>query len=221
MNGIGPVQVKICGITTPEDAVMCLKHGADALGLVFYPKSPRFVTDQKARAVVDALPSPLFAVGVFVDEPAKEVASHAKAAGIGWVQLHGRETPETVEELRSIGIKVIKVLFLNREPFFSDHVRYRPDAFLAECAGEKLPGGNAKIWDWSRALGATGDAPMILAGGLSPENAASAIESAGPDAVDVSSSVELSYGIKDESKVRAFMNAVRSLPPRNTRRIFL
>lgn len=220
MNRTSRIGVKICGITTPEDALMCADAGADAAGLVFYPRSPRFVTDRQAGAVVDALRGRTAAVGVFVDESAGSILARARATGIGWVQLHGGETPETVDELRANGLKVIKALFFNRVPDFTDAGKYLPDAFLVECAGGALPGGNARTWDWAGALGVTGKIPMILAGGLSSSNAAAAVSSAGADAVDASSSLESSFGIKDESKVRAFMDAIRALPPRNTRRIF-
>jgi len=214
------VQVKICGITTPEDAQMCADFGADAVGLVFYPKSPRFVTDQQAHAVVEALRGKTAAVGVFVDESAESILARARATGIGWVQLHGRETPETVDELKANGLKVIKALFFNRAPGFADAGLYRPDAFLVECAGGQLPGGNAKTWDWAEAVGITGKVPMILAGGLSAENAVFAAAGAKADALDASSALESAHGKKDEKRVRAFMDAIRALPPRNTRRIF-
>ncbi|MBI5846188.1 MAG: phosphoribosylanthranilate isomerase [Deltaproteobacteria bacterium] len=220
MKGSERVQVKICGITTPEDALMCAGFGADAVGLVFYPKSPRFVTDGQARAVTDALPPSVAAVGVFVNETAQSVLAHARTSGIEWAQLHGQEPPETVDELRASGIRVIKVLFINRAPNFIDAALYRPDAFLMECAEGALPGGNAKTWDWTEALGVTGEVPMILAGGLSAENAAFAATGAKADALDASSALESAYGKKDEKRVRAFMDAIRALPPRNTRRIF-
>ena len=114
-----------------------------------------------------------------------------------------------MEELQNEGVAVIKALFANGRPAFSDAPRYQVRAFLAECAGERLPGGSGKAWNWSLASALSGDHLLILAGGLTPENVAQAVEDASPDAVDVSSGVESQPGTKDLQKVRDFLDAVR------------
>ncbi len=214
------VQAKICGVRTPEIARVAVEAGADAVGLVFHPKSPRCVTISEARAVVEALPAAVAAVGVFADEPPEKVLEIAAAAGIHWVQLHGAEAPGCVKLLRAAGLKVIKALFANRPPDFSAAARYEADAFLVECAGGALPGGNAKTWDYAKARGAGGAVPLILAGGLSPENVAKAAALALPGAVDASSSLESAPGEKDPARIRRFLDSVKSLNLPLTKRIF-
>lgn len=211
----GCPQVKICGLTVVEEAVACAEAGADAIGCVFYPQSPRHLADDAARAICRALPARVCPVGVFVDETFSGVMRRVEHCGLRAVQVHGRETPQLVEELRSEGIIVIKGLFMKREPFIRDAGVYGATAYLVECGAGRLPGGNAEVWNWGEAVAAFPlDAPLALAGGLSPENVREAITSASPDAVDVSSGVEASPGRKDIDKARRFIEAVRccSLP---------
>ena len=202
-------QVKICGLTTIAEALACAELGADAIGCVFYPPSPRFVTDHQAKEICNALPASVWSVGVFVNNTLSEILTKVQHCGLRAVQLHGQETQELVEELQNEGVAVIKALFANGRPAFSDAPRYQVRAFLAECAGERLPGGSGKAWNWSLASALSGDHLLILAGGLTPENVAQAVEDASPDAVDVSSGVESQPGTKDLQKVRDFLDAVR------------
>ncbi|MCF8024855.1 MAG: phosphoribosylanthranilate isomerase [Desulfobacteraceae bacterium] len=215
------IQVKICGITQPEDALVCAAWGADAAGLVFYPKSPRFVTVNRAAQITSMLPSHVTSVGVFVNESFETIMETAYHCGLFAVQLHGRETPELVEKLREKGLCVIKCLYVNGTPNIKEACQYNASSFLVECSTGVLPGGNAKTWDWSLARQFAKNHPTIIAGGLSPQNATQAIDSARPDAVDVSSAVESSPGKKDTQKVRDFIYAVRLCNISNqTRRIF-
>lgn len=208
-NGQRAIQVKICGLTRPDEAVACAEAGADAVGLVFFPKSPRHVSLDRAREISSALAPAVARVGVFVDFDFGGVKETAEACGLTGVQLHGRETPKMVERLRAQGLVVIKALFANRAPNFAAAVQYAPSAFLAECAGGKLPGGNAMAWDWGTAKALGQSHPLVLAGGLDPDNVGQAIAAAAPAAVDVSSGVEASPGRKDPEKVRRFIDAVR------------
>ncbi len=203
------IQVKICGLTAPEMAVRCAEMGADAVGLVFFPKSPRHVSDAAARSICAALPEQVHKVGVFVDESEAVVLGKARYCGLTAVQLHGRETPETVRRLRAEGLVVLKGLFASREPTLAAADDYDPTAFLLECGKGVLPGGNAAVWDWSGARDFGRQYPLVLAGGLSPENVAEAIAAAEPDAVDVSSGVETAPGVKDPDKMEAFIGAVK------------
>jgi phosphoribosylanthranilate isomerase len=147
-------------------------------------------------------------VGVFVDESYDTVMRAVQTAGLRAVQLHGREAPILVDRLRANGLVVIKALFYNGAPAFKAIDQYAADAYLLECVGGPLPGGNALAWNWSKARNLSTTAPCILAGGLTPSNIATAIRDAEPDAVDVSSGVERHPGCKDLAKVRALCRAV-------------
>jgi len=212
------VQVKVCGLTRVDEAVACGQAGAAAIGCVFYAKSPRCVTTATARDLRRALPPEIACVGVFVDEPFKRIMAIATHTGITAVQLHGSESPEVVGLLRREGLFVIKALFADRSPLLDEGPHYSPSAFLVECGRGPLPGGNAQDWDWSRARPFADHHPLILAGGLTPENAARAVRAALPDAVDVSSGVEAGPGRKDIRKVEQFIAAVATAGAR--RRIF-
>jgi phosphoribosylanthranilate isomerase len=208
------VQVKICGLTRVKEAVGCAQAGARAVGCVFYPKSPRCVSVAVAADIRRALPAGTACVGVFVDEPFETVMPIVRRAGISAVQLHGREPPELAELLRREGLFVIKALFAERAPGFEKAPHYEPSAFLAECGQGPLPGGNAQAWEWGRAAALGRRHPLILAGGLTPENAAQAVRAARPDAVDVSSGVETSPGCKDIRKVEQLIAAVATASAR-------
>ena len=201
-------QVKICGLTGIDDAVKCAELGADAIGLVFHPKSPRFVTDKRAREISLALPKKTKKVGVFVDETFASIMQKIERCGINAVQLHGNEPPQLVGSLRKENLIIIKALFLEKKPAFEDAVNYEVSAFLAECGTGALPGGNALSWDWEKAKMISGKYPLILAGGLTPENVSQAVSLCLPDAVDVSSGVESAPGIKDIEKVKLFISRV-------------
>ena len=206
-------QVKICGLTLPEEAAACADLGADAIGLIFFPKSPRHLSVEGAGAVVAALPRSVPAVGVFVNATFDAIMDRVDRCGLRMVQLHGRENPELVDRLRSRGIGVVKALFVDGRPGFPDRRRYHADAFLAECARGPLPGGNAMVWDWRAARALRGAAPLVLAGGLSPDNVRDAVHDALPAAVDVSSGVEIAPGRKDLVKVARLLEAVRQTAP--------
>jgi phosphoribosylanthranilate isomerase len=212
------VQVKICGLTRADEAAACAAAGAHAIGLVFYPRSRRYISAETAREIRRALPPAVVPVGVFVDAPPETILQVARTAGIGAVQLHGCEPPEVIERLRREGLFVIKALFAERAPAFEDAPRYPASAFLVECGQGALPGGNAQDWDWARAGPLAERHPLILAGGLTPLNAAQAICAACPDAVDVSSGVETAPGRKDIRTVQAFIRAATAAPCR--RRVF-
>jgi len=203
-------QVKICGLTRPDEALACARMGADAIGLVFYPRSPRHLTPRQAGNICRCLPPDVKPVAVCVDMPSEEILALAAECGFGTVQLHGRETPEKVARLARAGLRVIKALFANRPPEMTLAPRYEAAAaFLVECGQGKLPGGNARAWDWTLPPGLFARQPVILAGGLAPDTVRRALRAGRPDAVDVSSGVERSPGRKDLQKVRAFLSAVK------------
>jgi phosphoribosylanthranilate isomerase len=208
----------VCGLTRAGEAAACAELGAAAIGCVFYPKSPRCVTPVAARDIRRALPPQVACVGVFVDEPFECILAVAAETGITAVQLHGNEPPELVSRLQREGLFVIKALFADRQPGIELAPRYPAAAILAECGRGPLPGGNAQAWDWGRAAALGSRRPLILAGGLTPGNAAQALRAALPDALDVSSGVEAVPGRKDLAKVKHFIAAVADAGAR--RRIF-
>ena len=209
-GGPAAPQVKVCGLTLVDEAVACAEMGADAIGLVFYPPSPRLVSEKMAREISGNLPEQVWKIGVFVDEPFPAVIKKAEFCRLNCVQLHGTEPPEMVEALEMAGISVIKSLFVKKRPFLSEAGLYRASAYLIESGGGFVPGGAGLSWKWAEAGELAGKIPCILAGGLSPENVGAAIYEFGPDAVDVSSGVESEPGRKDIVKVRAFIDAVRN-----------
>ncbi len=214
-------QIKICGLTDIEQARACAELGADAVGLVFFPKSPRNVSLEQARAITAAVPREVVTVGVFVNPSHEAVMTVVSQCGLGAVQLHGRESPELTACLAAEKITVIKALFIGGNPSMETVDTYSASAFLVECSGGKLPGGNALTWDWKAARAFGKSHPLVLAGGLSPDNVRQAIADAEPDAVDVSSGVEAAPGKKDLVKVADFISAVsRSTIGRICRPIF-
>ncbi len=202
-------QIKICGLTRVDEAVGCAELGADAIGLMFYPKSPRYISDRKAFEISTALLEKAKTVGVFVNAAYDEIMEKVENCRLSMVQLHGQETPDLVRRLSDMHIPVIKVLFVDGTPTLSEADHYPASAFLVECGKGKLPGGNALTWNWQSAKNFGENHPLVLAGGLSPKNVANAVADALPVAVDVSSGVELSPGLKDLQKVSDFISAAR------------
>jgi phosphoribosylanthranilate isomerase len=207
MTTIRP-QVKICGLTRVEEALACARAGADAIGLVFFPPSPRHVSSSTAGEIAAALPETVAKVGVFVNETRDAVLETARTAGLTAVQLHGDETPAMVSELKSAGLTVIKALFAAKAPGLELADTFDADAVLFEQGAGALPGGNAETWDYGLARRQTLGPPLILAGGLDPDNVGGAIAAALPDAIDLSSGVEAGPGRKQIEKVKRLMEAV-------------
>jgi phosphoribosylanthranilate isomerase len=203
------VRVKICGITNLEDALLAAELGADALGFIFYAKSPRHITPEAAREIVAQLPPFVAAVGVFVDEAAAVVAELAAKIGLDWVQLHGQESPGYC---RTLGHKVIKGFRIQDEDSLGQLADYRgaAQALLLDTYKKGQVGGTGEIFDWHLARKAKEYGPIILAGGLTADNVAQAIAAAGPAAVDAASGTEAAPGKKDPAKLRAFFKAAFS-----------
>lgn len=218
---IGSVQVKICGLTRPRDAVRCAALGADAIGLIFYRKSPRYVSIREARAIADGLSGQSRLIGVFVNPDYDTVMKTVESCSLWGVQLHGQEPPGLIPRLRKTGLTVIKALFRNGTPSLSAAADYDPSAFLIESGVGALPGGNARAWDWSDARTVSDQYPVVLAGGLSEINAVGAAKGARADAVDVSSGVEERPGRKNLDQVATFLETMsRFTPSYQPRRIF-
>ena len=203
------VRIKICGITNLADALLAAELGADALGFIFYPQSPRKVEPEMARAIIAQLPPFVAAVGVFVDEEAAMVRYLAARVGLEWVQLHGQESPEYC---RGLGCKVIKGFRIRDEASLRLLADYQgvAQALLLDTYKPGQAGGTGESFDWRLAREARKYGRIILAGGLRPENVAQAIAAAQPDAVDAASGTEASPGKKDPVKLRAFFKAAVS-----------
>ena len=203
-----PPRVKICGIRRPEDAQLAVDLGADALGFVFWPNSPRAVTADEARVVIERLPPFVAAVGVFVDQESTEVLAIARRAGLTAIQLHGDEDPSSYA---GYGWRVIKAVPVGHA-FTLSAVEDVPAEMtvLLDAHDPVRRGGTGRPIDWRVAATAARVRPIVLSGGLTPANVRTAMETVRPFAVDVSSGVESGPGIKDEAKMRALFAALRS-----------
>ncbi len=221
INNIHVPQVKVCGLTRVEEALGCSELGVHAIGCVFYPKSPRFLSNALAKEICTALPQGVIAVGVFVNETFAAIMQRVERCHLSAVQLHGQESPELVRRLNDENLQTIKALFVDGNPSLKDAARYPATTFLVECGRGAMPGGNAMEWNWSQARQFGEQYPLVIAGGLSPENVSQAIQASVPHAVDVSSGVEQRPGRKHLGKVKAFMSAVsRSGTNKKLRKIF-
>jgi phosphoribosylanthranilate isomerase len=200
-------EIKVCGITNIEDALAAASAGADALGFVFHPPSPRYVTPGRVREIIGSLPSGVCTVGVFVNLAAAEVLQIAELCRLDFIQLHGGETQEYCR--RFPRERLIKALSFRSEDEFAEMADYPVRAFLVDAHDPVRFGGTGKTCDWNLAGKAAALHPLILAGGLSEENIIAALEAVRPLAVDISSGVEVQPGKKDHEKIRSVIAAVR------------
>ena len=211
--------IKICGITNLEDAETAVDAGADALGFVFYEKSPRKIDVEAARKVITKLPSNIEKVGVFVNEPGEKILDTAAQAGLTAVQLHGFESrnPEFIQALK-VGrdLEVFLVLpaaEIGRGLDWNEHERASISAVFFDSGTPQQPGGTGRTFDWNSAAAGIHAMGMnwkvVVAGGLNSTNVADAIRILEPWGVDVSSGVEAKPGKKDPENIRAFISAVR------------
>jgi len=199
-------RVKICGIRRIEDAIAAVRLGVDALGLVFYPFSPRFVTPQQAVKIKEAVPPFVTLVGLFVDADTEQIEEVIALMGLDLVQFHGDESPEQCAEISRPWIKAIRMKqgldILGTMQAYSG-----ARGILLDAYQEGLPGGTGSTFDWQR-IPAGISGKIILAGGLTSQNVAQAIRQVHPYAVDVSGGVESAKGVKDFEKMASFMREV-------------
>lgn len=208
------IGIKICGLNNIETLRVACDAGADFVGFVFYPPSPRAVTPAQAANLTAHVPETVKTVGLFVNPTDEEIATTLLTARTDIIQLHGDEPPNRVATLRAhSGKPVIKALRIATRADLSTAALYAPVAdyllFDARVEGSPLPGGNAQSFDWSILTGFTCPTPWFLAGGLTPQNVAEAIKQTGTRLVDVSSGVEIRAGIKCPEKIRDFITAAR------------
>lgn len=200
-------EVKICGLTTLDDAVRCVTLGADAIGLNFWLGSPRHTSIDTARRIVDAVGDRAEMVGVFVDFDLTQIREVLRNTGIPWAQLHGDETPELVDALlprayKAVGVKDGSAVELAR--------RYPGEHLLLDASVPGIPGGTGRTFDWAIAAEVAKERKLTLAGGLTPDNVAEAVRTVRPFRVDVASGVESAPGRKDPGLVAAFIEAAKS-----------
>jgi len=209
LPGAMMVKVKICGVTNASDALMAARAGADALGFNFCKSSPRYIPPEKAKPIILSLPPFVAAVGVFVDSPPELVRQIVEFCGLHFAQLHGHETPRRVERLA--GIRVLKAIRVASEADIRNLGKYRVDGFLLDSYVRGKPGGTGESFDWTLARAASGTVPIILAGGLRPDNVAQAIRTVRPYGVDTASGVESAPGRKSKELVTEFIRAAKSV----------
>ncbi len=215
-------KVKICGLSTPETLTEALENGADFIGLVFYPPSPRYVELEVANYLANFIPKHIERVGLFVDPDDKLLEETLHAVPLTMIQLHGRETPERVADIKEkFSLPIIKAIPISNAADLTKSQEYEAiadwllfDALpttnpQADGQSDALPGGNGIAFDWSLLKDYQGTKPWMLAGGLAPENISEALQTLSPDAVDVSSGVESTAGTKDIAKIRSFLKSVK------------
>jgi phosphoribosylanthranilate isomerase len=201
--------VKICGVTRVDDALAAVEAGANAIGFVFWPESPRFVDPYRARAIAAQLPPFVTAVGLFVNQPAAYVNGVASLVRLGAVQLHGDETPSFASAVTAPVIKALPVVAADAWPLET--------TLLLDAHDPVKRGGTGRTIDWSAAAAVAVRRRVLLAGGLTPDNVADAIVQVRPFGIDVSSGVEYAPGIKDHRRIRALFEAIHGISHITTR----
>lgn len=202
-------RIKMCGITSVEDAHLVVEAGADAIGVIFWPRSVRAVDVARARAITRDLPPLVAVVGVFVDETPDVVRGIADEVGLSAVQLHGRERPEDWARFPRPVLKALPVEQYETSPW-----RTARAGLLVDAHDPVTIGGTGRTVDWEQARAIAATRPLVLAGGLTPDNVAEAVAMVRPWGVDVASGVERAPGVKDADRVRAFVQAVRAAQAR-------
>jgi phosphoribosylanthranilate isomerase len=201
-------RIKVCGITEAEDARSAVTAGADGLGFIFAPQSPRHIDPDRAKKITSELPPLVNAIGVFVDENIDVVEEIVQYCGLSLVQLHGSETPEYCKD---VSCRVVKSFSIRPATVSDELARYEEvvSGFLLDTYHREMAGGTGKVFDWGLVDHLKPSGPVILAGGLTPDNVADAIRQVRPFAVDVNSGVEYQPGRKDPGKLIHFAHEVR------------
>jgi phosphoribosylanthranilate isomerase len=201
-------EIKICGITRVDDALCAAGSGADAIGFIFHPSSPRYISPERAKQIVAALPRGIVTVGIFVNREAEDVARTAADCGLDLIQLHGDESPEYCR--RFPPERIIKAVFPRSPEDFRALAAYAVRSFLADAQDADRYGGTGKRADWELAARLAKERPFILAGGLSIDNIGEALAAVAPAAVDINSGIERSPGIKDHDRMKRIIGLIRN-----------
>lgn len=204
------VKVKICGITNAKDAINAVRAGCDGLGFVFYKKSPRYISPDKAEEIIKLLPRSIVRIGVFANAHKKTIRRIAKLCNLNILQFHGNESPEFCDTFKKY--KIIKAFRIKNKIQLSSIKRYKVFAYLFDTFVKSRIGGTGKNFNWELLSRHLKDIkqPIFLSGGLTEKNVKKAIETVKPHWVDVSSSVEIKPGSKDYSKVKNFIKAAKN-----------
>ena len=212
------MEIKICGITNLEDAINACTYGVDALGFIFYKKSPRYIDPEMAKQIMENLPNDTITVGVFVNNEIKEVKDIYEFCGLDLIQLHGDESPEYCGQFpESI---LIKALSPRSEHDISIVKNYPVKAILIDARSPGLYGGTGRRSNWELAMELKEMHPLVLSGGLNPDNILEAIETVLPNAVDVNSGVEVSPQKKDSEKMKNIIKMVHAIKRKSSLTIF-
>lgn len=210
------IAVKICGLTDSKALATAIESGANFVGFVFFRRSPRFLSIEAADDLVGAVPRNVTSVGLFVDPTDNQIEKTLKRVRLGMIQLHGSETPQRVAEIRkAFTLPVMKALGIATRSDVLAAANYENHAEwmlfdTKPSLDASRPGGNGQVFDWPLMRAYAGKSRWMLAGGLTAKNVQAAIKASGARAVDVSSGVETSPGVKSPAKIRAFINAVRA-----------
>jgi len=199
------IPTKICGITNLDDAQAVVSRGASAIGLIFYEKSPRAISIDQAKSISDQLSDSVSRVGVFVNNSIDFISQAIEAAALNAIQLHGDETPEFCSKF---DLHVLKALHIKDQKSLATMSDYNVNGFLFDTFSNNQYGGTGTSFDWSLVKDNQNDTPIILSGGLHPDNILDAIHTVSPSAVDVNSGVESSPGIKDHQKLDQLFKAL-------------
>jgi phosphoribosylanthranilate isomerase len=215
------MQVKICGITKPDQGRAIAQLGATALGFICYPPSPRYVTPERIREIVDQLPihtatgQPISRIGVFVDVPLEEIAEVVEAGKLSGVQLHGSESPQFCQQLRAAlpAVEIIKALRVRDRQTLEQSQLYHGsiDRLLLDAYHPALFGGTGRTLDWASLQQFRPGCPWLLSGGITPHNVQEAVSQVAPDGIDTSSGVEIAPGDKDLEKVKQLLGQLENL----------
>ena len=201
------VKVKICGITNLDDAMAAVDMGADLLGFNFYPKSPRYLTVEKAIEIIDQIPTFVDTAGIFVNPTAEQIKEITDHGFLNWIQLHGDETPQFCETLKWFHVKTIKAIRVKSAEDIARIEQFHTDAILLDAFNSKLYGGTGETFDWDL-IGDINSKRIFLAGGINDENAADAVR-LGVYGIDACSGIESSPGKKDHKKMRQLFENIK------------
>ncbi len=206
-------KVKICGLSEPTTLTAAIEAGADFIGLVFYPPSPRHIEIEVAKYLSSFIPNNVQIVGLFVNPSDEELTQTLNDVPLTMIQLHGDESPERISEVKEkFTLPVMKALPISSPEDLNAISAYDEvaDWLLFDAKGEELPGGNGTAFDWNILKGYEGTKPWMLAGGITPDNISEALNILSPDTLDVSSGVESAKGVKDADKIRSFISTAKS-----------
>ncbi|MBN1124522.1 MAG: phosphoribosylanthranilate isomerase [Sedimentisphaerales bacterium] len=202
------VKVKICGITNQEDAQAAVDMGADILGFNFYPRSPRYIEVSKTMEIINQIPTYVDTAGILVNPTEEQIGDISEIGFLNWIQFHGDETPEFCNSLTWLHAKTIKALRIRNRKDLDPVKEYRTDAILLDCFNPKAYGGTGERFDWDWID--NGYYRFFLAGGITADNAAQAIET-GVFAIDVCSGIEATPGRKDHQKMKQLFENIKHL----------